>query len=207
MAALPRTIHDLEEQFAALAEHIPDTPEKQAISVLHGIMMEMWRNLRDGDGEPPYDGFPDSAELYRSAPPMEAAAINEPLAPGTPAPPFALRDPAGDVVRLEDFRGRPVVIVFYPLDWSPGCSQQLDLYQQELDEFRRRDAELVAISVDSLYSTGHGRPCAGSPSPSSPTSTRRATSHAPTRSGASPTASPSVRSTSSIRTAPSPPAT
>lgn len=86
MAALPRTIHDLEEQFAALAEHIPDTPEKQAISVLHGIMMEMWRNLRDGDGEPPYDGFPDIAELYRSAPPMEAAAINEPLAPGTPRP-------------------------------------------------------------------------------------------------------------------------
>jgi len=154
MAALPRTIHDLEEQFAALAEQIPDTPEKQAISVLHGIMMEMWRNLRDGDGEPPYDGFPDIAELYRSAPPMEAAAINEPLAPGTPAPPFALRDPAGDVVRLEDFRGRPIVIVFYPLDWSPGCSQQLDLYQQELDEFRRRDAELVAISVDSLYSHG-----------------------------------------------------
>jgi peroxiredoxin len=46
------------------------------------------------------------------------------------------------------------VIVFYPLDWSPGCSQQLDLYQQELDEFRRRDAEVVAISVDSLYSHG-----------------------------------------------------
>ena len=57
-------------------------------------------------------------------------------------------------MRLEDLRGRPVVIVFYPLDWSPGCSQQLDLYQQELDEFRARGAELVAISVDSLYSHG-----------------------------------------------------
>jgi peroxiredoxin len=154
MAALPRTIHDLEEQFAELAEEIPDTPEKRAISVLHGIVMEMWRNLQDGDGAAPHDGFPDLAELYRSAPPMEAAAINEPLAPGTPAPSFALRDPAGEVVRLEDFRGRPLVIVFYPLDWSPGCSQQLDLYQQELDEFRRHDAELVAISVDSLYSHG-----------------------------------------------------
>jgi len=47
-----------------------------------------------------------------------------------------------------------VVVVFYPLDWSPGCSQQLELYQQEIDEFHARGAELVAISVDSLYSHG-----------------------------------------------------
>lgn len=51
-------------------------------------------------------------------------------------------------------RGRPVVLVFYPLDWSPGCSRQLDLYQQEIDEFRRRGAEVVGISVDSIYSHG-----------------------------------------------------
>jgi peroxiredoxin len=85
---------------------------------------------------------------------MEAEAISEPLSPGTRAPDFGLRDPSGDVVRLSDFRGRPLVVVFYPLDWSPGCSQQLDLYQQELDEFRSRGAELAAISVDSLYSHG-----------------------------------------------------
>jgi len=85
---------------------------------------------------------------------MEAPAINEPLPVGTPASPFALRDPSGELVRLEDLRGRPVVIVFNSLDWSPGCSQQLDLYQQELDEFRARGAKLVAISVDSLYSHG-----------------------------------------------------
>ena len=153
MAALPRAIHDLEEEFAALAGEIRESPEKQAISLLHGIVMEMWRNL-PGNGAEPAGGFPDIAELYRTAPPMEAEAINEPLPPGTPAPTFALKDPSGQVVRLEDFRGRPLVIVFYPLDWSPGCSQQLDLYQQELDDFRRRDAELVAISVDSLYSHG-----------------------------------------------------
>jgi peroxiredoxin len=113
--------------------------------------MELWREL---DREHSDGGFPDVAELYRSAPPMEAAAINDPLPPGMQAPDFALRDPSGDVVRLSDFRGRPLVVVFYPLDWSPGCSQQLDLYQQELDEFRRRGVELVAISVDSLYSHG-----------------------------------------------------
>ena len=153
MAALPRAIHDLEEEFAALAGEIPESPEKQAISLLHGIVMEMWRNL-PGNGAEPAGGFPDIAELYRTAPPMEAEAINEPLPPGTPAPTFALSDPSGEVARLEDFRGRPLVIVFYPLDWSPGCSQQLDLYQLEIHEFRRRGAELVAISVDSLYSHG-----------------------------------------------------
>jgi peroxiredoxin len=42
---------------------------------------------------------------------MEAPAINEPLPVGTPASPFALRDPSGELVRLEDLRGRPVVIV------------------------------------------------------------------------------------------------
>jgi peroxiredoxin len=57
-------------------------------------------------------------------------------------------------VRLEDFRGQPLVLVFYPLDWSPGCSQQLDLYQQELEEFSRRGARVVGISVDSTYSHG-----------------------------------------------------
>jgi peroxiredoxin len=46
------------------------------------------------------------------------------------------------------------VLVFYPLDWSPGCSQQLDLYQQEIAEFDRRGAQVVGISVDSIYSHG-----------------------------------------------------
>ena len=57
-------------------------------------------------------------------------------------------------MRLSDFRGRPVVLVFYPLDWSPGCSQQLDLYEQELEEFRSRGAQVLAVSVDSIYSHG-----------------------------------------------------
>jgi peroxiredoxin len=151
---LPRSIHDLEEEFAGLAGELPDTPEKHAISVLHGIVLEMWRQLQGGVSDGGAGGIPDIAELYRTAPPMEAAALNEPLPPGTPAPDFGLRDPSGDVVRLSDFRGRPLVLAFYPLDWSPGCSQQLDLYQQELEEFRSRGAELAAISVDSLYSHG-----------------------------------------------------
>lgn len=46
------------------------------------------------------------------------------------------------------------MLAFYPLDWSPGCSRQLDLYQQELDEFQSRGVDLLGISVDSLYSHG-----------------------------------------------------
>jgi peroxiredoxin len=46
------------------------------------------------------------------------------------------------------------VLVFYPLDWSPGCSQQLDLYAQESDHFERVNALVVGVSVDSIYSHG-----------------------------------------------------
>ena len=46
------------------------------------------------------------------------------------------------------------MLVFYPLDWSPACSDQLSLYQSELQEFERLDAEVIVVSVDSLYSHG-----------------------------------------------------
>ena len=152
----PHALHELERKFASLADEIPDSPEKQAISVLHGIVMEMWRNL-EREGSPvsePGLTREDIAGLYRTAPAMEGEAVNAPLEPGTEAPDFTLPDASGRPVRLRDLRGRPVVLVFYPLDWSPGCSQQLDLYQQEIDAFRGRGAEVLAISVDSIYSHG-----------------------------------------------------
>jgi len=150
----PRALHELEERFAGLAPQIPDGPEKQAISVLHGIVMEVWRSLeRD---RIPQDGLvvQDIADLWKTAPPMEGAALNDGLPVGAEAPAFALPDASGELVRLSDFQGRPVVLVFYPLDWSPGCSQQLDLYQQEMDAFTARGAQLLAVSVDSVYSHG-----------------------------------------------------
>ena len=64
------------------------------------------------------------------------------------------RIPSGKRVRLSDYAGQPVVLVFYPLDWSPACSDQLSLYQSELDTFGRLHTALLAISVDSLYSHG-----------------------------------------------------
>jgi len=151
----PRKLHELEQEFAALADEIPESPEKRALSLLHGIVMEVRRDLeRERSADEGGLTLRDVADLWQSAPAMEGQAVNTPLAPGTVAPDFALPDASGRLVRLSDFRGQPVVLVFYPLDWSPGCSRQLDLYQQELDEFRKRNAQILAVSVDSIYSHG-----------------------------------------------------
>ena len=75
-----------------------------------------------------------------------------PLPPGTPAPDFELRSTPDQSLSLDDFRGRRVILVFYPEDWSPVCSDQLALYQQLLPEFRKLGGELVGISVDGVWS-------------------------------------------------------
>lgn len=93
-------------------------------------------------------------DLYRSAPPMDGPRVTTGLEPGTPAPDFALPAADGSIVRLSELRGSPVALVFYPLDWSPGCSVQLELYQQEHDEFASRGIRLLGILVDSIYSHG-----------------------------------------------------
>jgi len=74
-----------------------------------------------------------------------------PLRPGTTAPDFELRSTPDQTVSLADFRGRPVILAFYPEDWSPVCSDQMALYQQVLPEFERFDAELLGISVDGIW--------------------------------------------------------
>jgi len=144
---------ELEEHFLELEPSIPEGPEKEAIALLHAMIQEAPRHPagRAAGGEPTLQ---DVANLYKSAPPMDGKAENLPLPVGTPAPDFALRDAKGETVRLSDFRGRPVVLVFYPLDWSPTCSDQLSLYQSELEEFQRLGAQVVGISVDSIYSHG-----------------------------------------------------
>ncbi|HLG50192.1 MAG TPA: peroxiredoxin [Chloroflexota bacterium] len=150
-----RRLNDLEERFAALAPDIPEGPSKEALSLLHGMIQELWRALRPGAAESTNQlTLDDIANLYKTAPRMEGIAENEPLPVGTPAPDFTLPDANGQPVSLRDFRGSPVVLVFYPLDWSPTCSDQLSLYQAEIDEFARYGARILAVSVDSIYSHG-----------------------------------------------------
>lgn len=70
------------------------------------------------------------------------------LPAGTRAPEFALNATPNQVLSLSELRGRPVILVFYPADWSPVCGDQVALYNEILPEFREYGAELVGISVD-----------------------------------------------------------
>jgi peroxiredoxin len=70
---------------------------------------------------------------------------------GTEAPDFKLPDQDGHEVSLSDFRGQTVVLAFYPADFSPVCTDQLNVYQEVLGELEGRDARLVGISVDSAW--------------------------------------------------------
>jgi peroxiredoxin len=151
----------LEERFSQLANELKDSPEKEAISILHAMLLENRRNLNrrapvGAAAQKSNDGMSLDAvaNLYKSAPGMDGKAENEGLAVGGMAPDFTLEDANAQAVRLSDFRGQPVVLAFYPLDWSPACSDQLSLYQSELSTFKQYQAQLLAISVDSLYSHG-----------------------------------------------------
>src|SRR5438132_12654648 len=75
-----------------------------------------------------------------------------PLPPGTEAPDFELLSTPDQKVSLSDFRGQPVILAFYPEDWSPVCSDQMALYQAVLPEFQKFNAELLGISVDGIWS-------------------------------------------------------
>jgi peroxiredoxin len=71
---------------------------------------------------------------------------------GQAAPEFTLRDQDGNKITLSELRGQTIVLVFYPLDWSPVCTDQLNVYQEVLGDFREQGASLYGISVDSAFS-------------------------------------------------------
>ncbi len=73
------------------------------------------------------------------------------LQAGTPAPDFTLKSTPDQAVSLSNLRGQPVILAFYPADWSPVCSDQMALYNEVLPEFRRFKAELMGISVDGVW--------------------------------------------------------
>ncbi len=68
------------------------------------------------------------------------------------APDFSLPATPDQSVRLTQLRGRPVVLVFYPADWSPVCGDQVALYNELLPEFEAFGAQLLGISVDGVWS-------------------------------------------------------
>jgi peroxiredoxin len=74
------------------------------------------------------------------------------IEPGSQAPDFSLPDQDGNLVSLADLGGQINVLVFYPLDFSPVCTDQLNVYQEVLGDIEAKGAKLYGVSVDSAFS-------------------------------------------------------
>jgi peroxiredoxin len=77
--------------------------------------------------------------------------MNNILGAGTQAPDFNLHVTPDQKLKLSELRGKPVVLAFYPADWSPVCGDQMSLYNEILSEFHRFGAELLGVSVDGVW--------------------------------------------------------
>jgi peroxiredoxin len=88
----------------------------------------------------------------RVQPARHAGSLVDPApAAGQPAPGFTLHKAPDQTLSLSELRGRPVVLVFYPADWSPVCGDQVALYNELLGEFDRYGAQILGISVDGAW--------------------------------------------------------
>lgn len=74
------------------------------------------------------------------------------LNPGTVAPDFELYATPDQKLKLSELRGKKVVLVFYPADWSPVCSDELTIYNEAAKLFEKYNAQVVGVSVDSKWS-------------------------------------------------------
>lgn len=76
-----------------------------------------------------------------------------PISVGQAAPEFTLKDQSQKEVKLEDFKGKKnVVMVFYPLDWSPVCTNEHACLVNDMKKFESLDAQVLGVSVDSVWS-------------------------------------------------------
>jgi peroxiredoxin len=76
-----------------------------------------------------------------------------PVSVGQAAPQFTLKDQNQQEVKLADFQGKKnVVLIFYPLDWSPTCTKEHACVVNEMKRFEQLDAQVLGISVDSAWS-------------------------------------------------------
>lgn len=73
------------------------------------------------------------------------------LDPGVSAPDFTLKVTPDQSISLSELKGKPVILAFYPADWSPVCSSEMILYNELLPEFHKYKADLLGISVDGYW--------------------------------------------------------
>src|SRR5215211_3955632 len=101
-------LHELESRFMELEDKLSNTPEKEAISILHAMLQESLQSGTFSNGENHNSGatLETIANLYKQAPGMEGEAENTGLVVGTKAPDFALPDANGNLVRLSDYQGK-----------------------------------------------------------------------------------------------------
>jgi peroxiredoxin len=93
----------------------------------------------------------ESAANAHSSDAAAGSGSSEPLAPGVRAPDFSLHTTPDQITSLSDFRGRRLILIFYPADWSPVCGDEVALFNEVLPEFRKLNAELLGISVDGAW--------------------------------------------------------
>lgn len=104
-------------------------------------LQSLWISGNKSDRESPIDSDGNHKPAPRAA-----------LEVGVKAPNFVLPGTAQGDVALAELHGRPVILAFYPADWSPVCGDQMVLYNEILPEFERFDAQLLGVSVDSIWS-------------------------------------------------------
>jgi peroxiredoxin len=73
------------------------------------------------------------------------------LAVGTAAPEFSLHVTPDQTLSLSELRGKPVVLAFYPADWSPVCGDELSIFNEILPDLLKYEAKLIGISVDGAW--------------------------------------------------------
>ncbi len=71
-----------------------------------------------------------------------------PLAVGTDAPAFSVKDTNGNTVSLSDFQGKTVVLYFYPKDDTPGCTKQACSFRDASDDYKSKDVVVLGVSAD-----------------------------------------------------------
>ena len=93
----------------------------------------------------------ESTKLHGSTTGSAVLNAQSLLPAGTEAPDFRLQVTPDQTLALSELRGRPVILAFYPADWSPVCGDQMALYNEVLPEFQKFGAELLGVSVDGVW--------------------------------------------------------
>lgn len=138
MAALSLPKHSL--PFAALPSQTPKPHSSQTLSIISKSSQSQFCGLK----------LSHSSSLSTSpfASHASKGTIVAKVTEGSMAPAFTLKDQDGKSVSLSKFKGKPVVVYFYPADETPGCTKQACAFRDSYEKFKKAGAEVIGISAD-----------------------------------------------------------